>query len=151
MRRLVPFLLLLLWIGFDDPAKAAFPGQNGKIAYSHSVCGQSGCTENIFTVNENGTGRIQLTTSGQNRSPAWSADGTKIAFNSSRAPAGIWTMNADGSNQQPLTEGSGAAWSPDGSKIAFTSFQSPSGIYVINADGSDRRLLLAGARETVMR
>ena len=56
-------------------------------------------------------------------------------------------MNADGSGQQPLTEGSGAAWSPDGSKIAFTSFQSPSGIYVINADGSDRRLLLADMRD----
>lgn len=67
----------------------------------------------------------------------------------------IWVMNADGSNQTPLTEltvldadSFNPQWSPDGSKIAFTSSRALDGtdaansnetenIWVMNADGSD--------------
>jgi TolB protein len=46
-------------------------------------------------------------------------------------------MDADGSNQINLTNGSGGGyvWSPDGSKIAFGS---ESDIWVMNADGSNK-------------
>src|SRR5262249_43746845 len=75
--------------------------------------------------------------------PAWSPDGSKLLFDSTRALNGsngwnangnvdICVMNADGSGLAPLTKltaGSsglipsafGAAWSPDGKKIAFIS------------------------------
>ena len=58
--------------------------------------------------------------------PAWSPDGSKIAFISSRDGAfEIYVMNADGSGQTRLTNGladnAWPSWSPDGPKIAFFS------------------------------
>ncbi len=74
--------------------------------------------------------------------PAWSPDGSKIAFTSFRdgSPA-IYIMNADGSNQTRLTGDLRLAWepdwSPDGSKIAFSYIDSSlAGIGIINTDGS---------------
>jgi Tol biopolymer transport system component len=57
--------------------------------------------------------------------PTWSKDGERIAFMSWRnGRTEIFTMNADGSNQQPIvTMPTGGAidprWSPDGTRIAF--------------------------------
>src|SRR5215213_2660614 len=58
----------------------------------------------------------------------------------------IFTMNADGSDQQRLTNNAAddgdPSWSPDGTKIAFSSTRpglfSGYKIYVMNADGSDQ-------------
>ena len=54
----------------------------------------------------------------------------------------IYVINADGSDQQRLTDSPGiddhAAFSPDGTKIAFTSDRAGSeDVWVMNADGSD--------------
>ena len=51
----------------------------------------------IWSVEPDGSNPTQLTTNGQNDYQAWSPDGTKIVFASSRG--GMWLMNADGSNQ----------------------------------------------------
>jgi Tol biopolymer transport system component len=57
--------------------------------------------------------------------PSWSPDGSRIAFMSWRnGQTEIFTMNADGSNQERLvTMPTGSAidprWSPDGTRIAF--------------------------------
>lgn len=58
--------------------------------------------------------------------PAWSPDGTEIAFYSFRAGTrDIFLMKADGAGVQPLTGDPGIerapAWSPDGLQIAFDS------------------------------
>ena len=57
--------------------------------------------------------------------PAWSPDGTQIAY--SGWPNGngdIFVMNADGSNPTPLTatteNDAAPAWSPDGNRLVFT-------------------------------
>jgi Tol biopolymer transport system component len=69
-------------------------------------------------------------------SPAWSPDGSRIAFD---AAGGIWTVRPDGSGRRKLVSGNvgEAAWSSAGSRLAFTSWQhGASEIYVANADGT---------------
>jgi dipeptidyl aminopeptidase/acylaminoacyl peptidase len=55
--------------------------------------------------------------------PAWSPDGTQIAF-SVGGPFGpgesLWVMNADGTGSRRLGAGSQPAWSPDGRRLAFS-------------------------------
>jgi Tol biopolymer transport system component len=74
--------------------------------------------------------------------PAWSADGTKLAFTSQYLPpsdATIYVMNADGSAVISLNQqGSHPTWSPDGTHIAFASRRDgTSHIYVMSANGSN--------------
>mgnify|MGYP003288138549 CR=1 FL=1 len=82
-------------------------------------------------------------------SPAWSPDGTKIAFISNRDYLfSLYVMNADGSNSRLVTDRvidmGEPAWSPDGGKIAFSagargsigSTKPQVDIYVVNVDGS---------------
>jgi len=84
-------------------------------------------------------------------SPAWSPDGSRIAF-SSVFPlcGGIYTARADASQVRRITNGCDdhPAWSPDGASIAFTRFDyqgypTPQSavIYIANADGSNAHKL----------
>jgi TolB protein len=120
------------------PAHAAFPGANGKIAYAQDLA--SGAQNYIYTINPDGSGATNLTPSGDiSFHPAWSPDGTKIAFECAiGATHHICTMNADGSDQRDLGVGGEPSWSPDGTRIAF------SGVKVMNSDGSDVRTIASG-------
>ena len=103
----------------------------------------------IFTASSDGSDQVNLTDNeaGKDREPAWSPDGTKIAFNSDRdGNEEIYVMNADGSDPIRLTENavsdSSATWSPDSDKIAFVSLRDGNKeIYVMNPDGSDQTRL----------
>jgi Tol biopolymer transport system component len=58
--------------------------------------------------------------------PAWSRDGTMLAFSSDRTgPTEIWVLNVGSRTLAQLTGGSGAklspTWSPDGSEVAYVS------------------------------
>jgi Tol biopolymer transport system component len=101
----------------------------------------------IFTMRPDGSDKQPLTVSGpgvDEYDPAWSPNGTKIAFASNAGAGGdsdIHTINVDGTGETPLTSDPAAdtepVWSPDGSKIAFVSDRhDPNGeIYSIPSSG----------------
>ena len=99
-------------------------------------------------MNADGTGQTRLTTNNAlDSEPAWSPDGTKIVFSSTRTGNGdIYCMNADGTGRLRLTTSSGIdlspAWSPDGTQIAFSSTRDGNvEIYRMNADGTGQTRL----------
>ncbi len=110
----------------------------------------------IFGMNENGTGQGRLTDDrGDTTSlegiqfqtePAWSPDGTKIAFASAREGSfDIYVMNADGTGTERLTStkenDQHPTWSPDGRRIAFSRFTDVDHLYMMDADGTGARRL----------
>jgi serine/threonine protein kinase/sugar lactone lactonase YvrE len=101
----------------------------------------------IYLINADGSGLERLTNSpGADEGPAWSPDGSQIAFQSDHdGDYEIYVMNADGSERTQLTSNNSIrdmdpAWSPDGTRLVFQSDRdTPLGsfeIYVMNADGS---------------
>jgi Tol biopolymer transport system component len=142
---------LILGMEFVPFTSAAFPGSNGKIAFTM----YDGNDFEIFVMNPDGSDRTPLTDNDyDDSSPAWSADGMKIVFLSDRdGDIEIFVMNADGTNQIQLTFNDeydyDPAWSPDGAKIVFRRSGALPGIYVMNSDGSgETRITTSSDDET---
>jgi len=140
------------------PTYAAFPGRNGRIAFSSTPYAPSGSPAEIWLMNADGTNRVQLTGQGSsyqgsNVTAAWAADGSKIAFMSNRNQhADIFTTWSDGSHLMEVTHNTSPAsdqsadtnpaWSPDGKKIIFERYDNAlygdvHHLFVVNADGSN--------------
>lgn len=114
----------------------------------------------VWVVDADGTGARRL---GEGRAPAWSPDGTRIAFVSDRdrngelcygdvcRPAGeLYVMAADGSERRRLTRSAAAeniaTWAPSGDRLALergvVSGNAQTGsVWVMDADGRCERPL----------
>jgi Tol biopolymer transport system component len=104
----------------------------------------------IFVMGAIGDNATNITqTEADERDPAWSPDGAKIAFSGVRAGGDeILTMDPDGQNEEILTgDGTDAFdvapdWSPDGTKVVFQKESQVGGccdppeIWAVNRDGS---------------
>ena len=109
----------------------------GRIAFASNRSGNY----DIYSMNPDGSAVTPLTTHGANdRFPAWSPDGTRIAFTRGDD---IWTMDADGSNEVNITadiapQAQKPVWTLDGTKLVFvyTESNSYTDLWTMNADGT---------------
>jgi Tol biopolymer transport system component len=90
--------LAVLAISMSDSSRAAFPGANGRVAYSYG----DGYSGSIWSVNADGTSLAKLTNGSNDYGPSYSANGGKIAFEREN---GVAVMNSDGAGQTQLLFG----------------------------------------------
>ncbi len=82
-----------------------------------------------------------ITSAGFNRNPAYSPDGRRVAFESTRAGvSNIWIADADGAHPFQLSTFDAHAgtprWSPDGRRLVFDSLQEGNwDLYVMDLEG----------------
>lgn len=112
----------------------------GKLAASRAAVGP-GPSRSLVLSNPDGTGLtvVPNTSTPFGNEPAWSPDGTRLAFASSQSPGEIFVVGADGSglvnltNTAEPTRETSPTWSLTG-KIAY--IRSFDQIWVMNADGT---------------
>ena len=128
--------VLFVMLGAVSPAGSTPPGRDGLIAFvvHSSVVGPG---YGLAVVRADGSRLRHLTRDGRDRSPAWSPDGSQLAF----ARAGrLYVIRADGTGLRPIAprinRARQPAWSPDGRSIAFVRGRT---IYVMRSAGDQVR------------
>ncbi len=121
-------------------SRATFPGANGPIAFTQNA--------QIFTMNANGSGKVQLAADHRNLAPSFSANGARIVFAHGFRPANssIEIMTASGTNRRAVIQGGSPtdpSFSPGGTRIVFTRL-AKAGVFVAHADGAQVRKLGTG-------
>lgn len=135
-----------------DQALAAAP-PTAKIVFASSLNVKVKDQSNIYIMNPDGTGRVNLTRhNAKDSEPTWSPSGRHILFTSDRDGGNdIYRMNADGTNVRRIfkkwANRSNPAWSPDGRQIAYFRGDEEA-IYIASIDGANEKLLVKGWHPT---
>ena len=83
--------------------------------------------------------------------PAWSPDGTMIAFERENGDQQLWVIDSRGSGLRRLTAGrsdGSPTWSPDGSRLLFSrGTVGRTDFYTVASDGTGLRRLAIGHRD----
>jgi Tol biopolymer transport system component len=128
-------------------AHATFAGRDGRIAFWDFMTGQ------IYAVNPDGTGLVQLTHLAQGQTaadPAWSPDGKHIAFDSNMSGrVRLWIMDGNGDHlhmvagDRPNVADILPTYTPDGGRLVFSRciMGDHCAIYSIQVDGTHLRAL----------
>jgi TolB protein len=129
------------------PAQAAFPGKNGRIAFTVQPRERGDAiSSTIETVLPSGRGRRVLgacpTADCFQTFPAWSPDGRRLAFGLRGAGLAIVRANGTGLRELPqLTGPYGApAWAPSGRRLLFPGER---GLFTARTDGTGLRRLIS--------
>ena len=146
---LVVFLLLSGCVD-DDQQSGSAPRIDRPIAFASNRAGGY----DIWLMRVDGSRPVRLTRSPlAELTPAWSPDGSRLAFSASRAeeaPFDIIVVNADGTGRRNLTRTASVSeaaprWSPDGKRLVYTTDSGLSGrVAVMDSDGTQRRELVEG-------
>ena len=141
----------------NDDRNPSWSPDGKQIAFASDRVGKNNVE--IYVMDADGGNPQRLTNNPlDDQFPSWSPDGKRIVFSSMRdghfetkfaITYEIYVMDADGGNQQRLTENRKndwfPSWSPDGKRIAFASDRKGDlqnfEIYVMDADGDNQQRL----------
>lgn len=140
-------------------ARAAFPGQNGVIAYDTQQFDPDEdppVLAEIAVIRPNGTGLSRRTFNAggsvdRHDDPAFSGDGRRIVWEADEGDDEIWIMWANGAGKRRLTDNAdedrNPRLSPNGELIVFQRDVLPEEdpqIWIMRSDGSGQRRLTSG-------
>lgn len=127
---------------YDRVPEPTFPPEGRRVAFVRRVDGRAA----LFVMRVGEPEATRLTDAqGNDRAPAWSPDGTSLAFQSDRGgDFDLFRLDLETGSLSQLTfadrsggPSGGPSWSPDGNRIAFLSDRSGSvEMFVMHSDGS---------------
>jgi Tol biopolymer transport system component len=149
-----------LLLGIAAVAAGCMGGEEEHMQLAYGVVRNDEVPTRIIVVEDDGTDAERVTGARRGQPPIlpkWSPDGTKIAFirfNPLGGPGALQTyvVNADGSGERRLGEGTLPEWTPDGRFVVVEQSAAPpkpSEVHVLSVDGEGDRKLANGSAPAV--
>ena len=149
----ISYILTLLFMFGSLLSVFARAPETAKIVYTSEANVKLKGNRDIYIMNPDGTGQINLTRHpAYDSQPAWSPTGEKILFTSNRdGISDLFVMNADGTNVQQvfrkLIGRQHGTWAPDGKQITYYRVDvggGKRGIYIAAIDGTGEERIADG-------